>query len=60
MAARRWMPRAKCATEILNAAARLMGAAPDELILYDGGVTHSRAERRMTYGEIVRANGATV
>ena len=42
---------------ILNVAARVMDAKPDELILYDGGVTHSRAERRMTYGEIARANG---
>ena len=30
---------------------------PDELILYDGGVTHGRAERRMSYAEIVSANG---
>jgi carbon-monoxide dehydrogenase large subunit len=43
--------------EILAAAARLMNAVPDELIVYDGGVTHGRAERRMTYAEIVRANG---
>jgi CO/xanthine dehydrogenase Mo-binding subunit len=42
---------------ILNVAARVMDAKPDELILYDGGVTHGRAERRMTYGEIARANG---
>jgi CO/xanthine dehydrogenase Mo-binding subunit len=48
----------KMQTEILNLAARLMHASPDELILYDGGVTHGRAERRMTYTEIVRANGA--
>jgi CO/xanthine dehydrogenase Mo-binding subunit len=43
--------------EILNVAARAMNARPDELIVYDGGVTHGRAERRMTYAEIVRANG---
>jgi CO/xanthine dehydrogenase Mo-binding subunit len=43
--------------EILRVAARLMHAAPDDLIFYDGGVTHARAERRMTYAEIVRANG---
>jgi CO/xanthine dehydrogenase Mo-binding subunit len=42
---------------ILNVAARVMDAKPDELILYDGGITHGRAERRMTYGEIARANG---
>jgi CO/xanthine dehydrogenase Mo-binding subunit len=45
-------------TEILKAAARLMSAAPDDLIIYDGGVTHGRAERRMTYAEIVRGSGA--
>jgi CO/xanthine dehydrogenase Mo-binding subunit len=43
--------------EILNVAARAMNAKPEELIVYDGGVTHGRAERRMTYAEIVRANG---
>ena len=43
--------------EILKVAGRVMNATEDELILYDGGVTHGRAERRMTYGEIARANG---
>jgi carbon-monoxide dehydrogenase large subunit len=43
--------------EILKVAGELMDARPDELILYDGGVTHGRAERRMTYGEIARAAG---
>ena len=37
-----------------------MRAAPDELILFDGGVTHGRAERRMTYADIVRANGGPI
>lgn len=48
----------KMRTIILENAAQAMGAAADELILYEGGVTHGRAERRMTYGEIARANGA--
>ena len=43
--------------EILKVAGRVMNATEDELILFDGGVTHGRAERRMTYGEIARANG---
>lgn len=47
----------KLRAEILNVAARLMNASPDDLIVYEGGVTHGRAERRMTYAEIVRANG---
>jgi CO/xanthine dehydrogenase Mo-binding subunit len=46
--------------EILRAAARAMNASPDELILYDGGVTHGRAERRMSYAEIARANGGPI
>jgi carbon-monoxide dehydrogenase large subunit len=48
----------KLRAEILRVAGRLMDASPDELIVYDGGVTHGRAERRMTYGEIVRAHGS--
>jgi CO/xanthine dehydrogenase Mo-binding subunit len=48
----------KLRQEVLRVAAQLMNAAPDELIIYDGGVTHGRAERRMTYAEIVRAHGS--
>ncbi|MGE5215968.1 MAG: xanthine dehydrogenase family protein molybdopterin-binding subunit [Chloroflexota bacterium] len=47
----------KLRDEILRVAAQLMDASPDELIVYDGGVTHGRAERRMTYGAIARAHG---
>ena len=46
--------------EILKVAATVMQAAPEDLILFDGGVTHGRAERRMTYGEIARANGGPI
>lgn len=46
--------------EILKIAAAAMQATPDELLLFDGGVTHGRAERRMTYGEIARANGGPI
>ena len=46
--------------EILRIAAQLMNATPDELMLFDGGVTHGRAERRMTYGEIARAHGQPI
>ncbi|HKY09302.1 MAG TPA: xanthine dehydrogenase family protein molybdopterin-binding subunit [Candidatus Binatia bacterium] len=48
----------KMRAEILKAAGKLLHAAPEDLILYDGGVTHGRAEQRMTYAEIVQANGA--
>ena len=44
----------------MRAAARAMNAAPDELILYDGGVTHGRAEKRMSFAEIAQANGGPI
>ena len=50
----------KTRAEIVRIAAELMAASPDELLLFDGGVTHGRAERRMTYGEIVRAHGKPI
>jgi CO/xanthine dehydrogenase Mo-binding subunit len=46
--------------EILKVAGRVMNASAEELIVYDGGVTHGRAERRMTYAEIARANGGAL
>jgi carbon-monoxide dehydrogenase large subunit len=45
---------------ILHVAAQAMRAKPDELLLFDGGVTHGRAERRLTYGEIARAHGGPI
>ncbi|MBM2806113.1 MAG: Xanthine dehydrogenase family protein molybdopterin-binding subunit [Deltaproteobacteria bacterium] len=50
----------KMRDEILKLAAQAMDARPDELMLFDGGVTHGRAERRMTYGEIARAHGGPI
>jgi 4-hydroxybenzoyl-CoA reductase subunit alpha len=50
----------KAREEILKVAAQVMQAVPDELVLFDGGVTHGRAERRMTFGEIVRAHGRPI
>jgi CO/xanthine dehydrogenase Mo-binding subunit len=47
----------KARDEILRVASQVMHTTPEELILYDGGVTHGRAERRMSYGEIARAHG---
>ena len=46
--------------EILKRAAVAMRSTPEELMLFNGGVTHGRAERRMTYAEIVRANGGPI
>jgi len=48
----------KMRREILRVAGRVMNASPDDLIIVDGGVTHGRAEQRMIYAEIARANGA--
>jgi CO/xanthine dehydrogenase Mo-binding subunit len=45
---------------ILAAAAELMGASPDQMILHGGAVIHSRAERRVTFGEIVKARGEAI
>jgi carbon-monoxide dehydrogenase large subunit len=50
----------KLRQEILEVAARQMSASPDDLIVYDGGVTHGRAEQRMTYAEIARAHGGAI
>jgi CO/xanthine dehydrogenase Mo-binding subunit len=50
----------KTREEIMRVAAAAMGASPEELILYDGGVTHGRAERRMSFAEIARANGGSI
>ena len=46
--------------EMLKMAAQRMGARPDQLILYDGGVIHAKAEMRMTFAEIVKANGSPI
>jgi CO/xanthine dehydrogenase Mo-binding subunit len=50
----------KARDEILRVAARVMGASPDELRFNNGGVTHARAERRMTLAQIAAANGAPI
>jgi CO/xanthine dehydrogenase Mo-binding subunit len=46
--------------EILKIAARMMEAAPEQLILFDGSVVHMRAEKRLTFADIVRANGRPI
>jgi CO/xanthine dehydrogenase Mo-binding subunit len=45
---------------ILRGAAQAMKSSPDELILYEGGVTHARAEKRLTFREIARAKGGPI
>jgi CO/xanthine dehydrogenase Mo-binding subunit len=50
----------KAREEVLRIASEHMGASPDELILYEAGVTHPRAERRMIFSDIVKANGSPI
>jgi CO/xanthine dehydrogenase Mo-binding subunit len=50
----------KVRDEVLRIAANAMATTPDQLVLYDGGVTHRRAEQRMTFAEIVRSNGQAI
>jgi len=46
--------------EVLKVAAQVMETAPEQLVLYQGGVIHGRAERRMSLADIVRANGKPI
>lgn len=44
--------------EIQKAAAQFLGGDPDDVLIANGGVLHRRAERRMTYKELVKAKGS--
>jgi carbon-monoxide dehydrogenase large subunit len=46
--------------KILQIAAQAMNTSPEELVLYNGGVTHGRAEQRMSFAEIARAHNGPV
>ena len=46
--------------EILRIAAQVMETSPEQLILVQGGVVHTRAERRLGFADIVRANGKPI
>ncbi len=50
----------KAREAILQAAAALMGTVPGDLVLHGGGVIHARAERRMSFAEIVKAKGSPI
>jgi CO/xanthine dehydrogenase Mo-binding subunit len=50
----------KAREEILKAASELMEVPPDRLILRGGGVTYGKAEKKLTFAEIVRAKGAPI
>ncbi len=50
----------KAVGEIKKSAAEHMGCSPDDLVLAEGAVLHKRAERRMTYPELVKAKGSPI
>src|SRR6266446_5196315 len=50
----------KAVEAIKQAAAEQMGTAPDQITLAKGAALHPRMERRLTYGEIVKAKGAPI
>ncbi len=50
----------KARDEILRIAAHVMETTPDQLVLVNGGISHKHAEKRMSFAEIVRANGQPV
>jgi CO/xanthine dehydrogenase Mo-binding subunit len=50
----------KAVEEIKRVAAAQMATTPDQLVLSKGGVLHKRAERRLTYAELVRAKGSPI
>src|SRR5258705_343416 len=50
----------KAADAIKAAAAEQTGAAPDQITLAKGAALHPRMERRLTYGEIVKAKGSPI
>jgi carbon-monoxide dehydrogenase large subunit len=55
-----YLAAAKAKAIILAAAAEAMGAKPEEMVLHGGAVIHGRAERRMTFADIVQANGEAI
>jgi carbon-monoxide dehydrogenase large subunit len=50
----------KAAEAIKQAAGEQMGVAPEEITLAQGAALHPRMERRLTYGELVKAKGAPI
>jgi len=50
----------KAVAEIKRVAAEKMGCSLDEIVLSNGAVLHKRAERRMTYAELVKSQGSPI
>ena len=47
----------KAVAEIKKAAAEQMGTTPDQITLAKGAALHAKMERRLTYADLVKANG---
>lgn len=50
----------KAVEEIKKVAVAQMGTTPDQIILANGAALDRRAERRLTYGELVKARGGPI
>jgi CO/xanthine dehydrogenase Mo-binding subunit len=50
----------KAAQAIKEAAANQLGVSPDEVKLANGGVLHPRMERRLSYADLIKANGGPI
>jgi len=50
----------KAVDSIKQAAAKQMGVPADQITLAKGAALHPRMERRLTYGELVKANGGPI
>jgi CO/xanthine dehydrogenase Mo-binding subunit len=50
----------KAVEAIKQAAAEQLGTSPDQIMLAQGAALHSRMERRIGYGELVKAKGAPI
>ncbi|HYJ15350.1 MAG TPA: xanthine dehydrogenase family protein molybdopterin-binding subunit [Candidatus Limnocylindria bacterium] len=50
----------KAVAAIKQAAAEQMGTSPDQVVLAKGAALHPRMERRISYGDIVKAKGAPI
>jgi CO/xanthine dehydrogenase Mo-binding subunit len=50
----------KAVEAIKQAAAEQLGTSPDQIILAKGAVLHPRMERRLSYGELIKARGGPI
>lgn len=50
----------KLRAEILKVGAQHIGVPEGELHIVNGGVTHTKSERRMTFAELVKAHGSPI